>query len=241
MGKRTSILILALLTLFFISVFVVSKQYDANQTSFENSVDSTPRVDSHAQIATQSQIEKTSSSSLPHAIKQNIEKEEVKPKLEEQKEELGLKSSFTSIEINTIVATHNNARTLVGSDNLSWSATLALQAQSWADTLSKTCTPSHASAGLRRGNGENIWAGYGYGMWNVQEMVQDWINEKQNYSYETNICAPGAMCGHYTQVVWNTTKEIGCGIASCTQNGEEGKIFVCRYSPAGNITNKKPY
>ena len=76
---------------------------------------------------------------------------------------------------------------------------------------------------------------------NITRLVQDidgadvtdgWGSEKQDYSLPTNSCAPGAVCGHYTQVVWGDTQQLGCGSALCANNAQ---LWVCRYRPAGNF------
>ena len=40
-----------------------------------------------------------------------------------------------------------------------------------------------------------------------------------------------ADTGHFTQVVWRGTREVGCGHAQC--NGND--IWVCQYDPPGNF------
>ena len=35
---------------------------------------------------------------------------------------------------------------------------------------------------------------------NYTQMVRNWYDENQDYSYQSNSCSPGAVCGHYTQV-----------------------------------------
>lgn len=40
--------------------------------------------------------------------------------------------------------------------------------------------------------------------------------------------------GHFTQLVWKATNQLGCGIAVTTTNKVYG---VCNYSPQGNIVN----
>ena len=42
-------------------------------------------------------------------------------------------------------------------------------------------------------------------------------------------------CGHFTQVVWKGSKEVGIGKAF----GNDGRVFVvANYYPAGNILGK---
>ncbi|KAG4114361.1 hypothetical protein ERO13_D12G041532v2 [Gossypium hirsutum] len=65
-----------------------------------------------------------------------------------------------------------------------------------------------------------------------------WVNEKANYNYNSNRCAAGKVCGHYTQVVWRNSVHLGCAKVKCN-NG--GTFIVCNYSPRGNIVGQKPY
>ena len=48
-------------------------------------------------------------------------------------------------------------------------------------------------------------------------------------------------CGHYTQVVWRNTTEIGCGVATCKEGALTWDIWICNYAPPGNIAGQKPY
>jgi len=65
--------------------------------------------------------------------------------------------------------------------------------------------------------------------------VQLWYNEKQHYDYETTKCAAGKVCGHYTTVVWSTSRHVGCAYRYCTPlasfgNGKNrGSVLVCNY------------
>lgn len=47
------------------------------------------------------------------------------------------------------------------------------------------------------------------------------------------------MCGHYTQLVWSTTKAVGCGNVTC--NNELGVLIVCSYNPPGNYRGDNPF
>ena len=64
-----------------------------------------------------------------------------------------------------------------------------------------------------------------------------WVDERRAFNAGYNACASGAVCGHYTQVVWKNTKLVGCGIASCGNS----EIWVCNYSPPGNYVGERPY
>jgi hypothetical protein len=71
-------------------------------------------------------------------------------------------------------------------------------------------------------------------------MIQGWVNEEQNYHgqpIEGTLGAPDATYGHYTQMVWNGTTEIGCGYAT----NDQSTYFVCRYFPAGNVFGQMAY
>ena len=49
--------------------------------------------------------------------------------------------------------------------------------------------------------GENLYvtsAGQYEGV--ARDATQAWYNEKEDYTYDSNMCAPGRVCGHYTQV-----------------------------------------
>ena len=84
--------------------------------------------------------------------------------------------------------------------------------------------------------GENLY--WSYNKSPDSKMVVDaWGSEIKDYDYATNTCNPNKVCGHYTQVVWRDTKEVGCGVAYC---GKE-QVWVCNYSPPGNFVGQKPY
>lgn len=141
-----------------------------------------------------------------------------------------------------LVAAHNRWRAQVGVPGLRWSDKLAGVAQEWADHLKDNgCTMVHSGNGY----GENLyWASPI--MWSsgrrefqsktAQEVTDSWGDEIQYYSYADNSCS--GVCGHYTQVVWKDTKEVGCAMTVC---GDKSQIWVCSYHPAGNFVGHKPY
>ncbi|MEP1095565.1 MAG: pathogenesis-related family 1 protein [Cyclobacteriaceae bacterium] len=127
---------------------------------------------------------------------------------------------------------HNKYRTEVGIDGLVWSDELATSAAEWAEELESNCTFQHSDGNY----GENLWKGTS-NAFSITDVVDSWGGEKQHYNYESNSCVDGEVCGHYTQIVWSATTEVGCGTATC--DGYD--IWVCQYSSQGNIVGQKPY
>jgi hypothetical protein len=72
-----------------------------------------------------------------------------------------------------------------------------------------------------------------------------WAAEAPNYDYATNTCAAGQVCGHYTQLVWRATTQVGCATVQCTTGSPFGggnwTFTVCDYSPPGNYVGQRPY
>jgi uncharacterized protein YkwD len=122
------------------------------------------------------------------------------------------------------LAAHNKIRALHHVPNLVWDDTLARYATRHANK----CEFRHSSSPY----GENLAAGYS----TITAAVNTWYAEQAKYNYSK----PGfaRSTGHFTQMVWKSTKELGCGYAVCNgENGTPGTYWVCEYNPAGNITN----
>jgi pathogenesis-related protein 1 len=153
---------------------------------------------------------------------------------------------LTEGEQTEMVAAHNTWRAEVGAPKLKWSDKLGDSAQAWAETLKKdkACKMVHSHVA---GIGENLfWASpltYSSGKVEVQAVsptkaTGSWGSEKKDYTYATNTCAAGKVCGHYTQVVWKKSTEVGCGKAICA---DKSQVWACQYTPAGNYVGQKPY
>ena len=112
-----------------------------------------------------------------------------------------------------MVSAHNQVLARVESPALRWSSALARQAQDWADHLqtTKSCEMEHSHA---PNVGENLaWAS---GQHLTPAAVVDmWARESRDFDPASGRCTPGAVCGHYTQIVWRNTREVGCAMASC--------------------------
>lgn len=151
-------------------------------------------------------------------------------------------SPLTGPQQAEILKAHNEWRARVGTLPLHWSRDLADTAQSWAVTLADRCRLEHNDTDL----GDNLFfasalqTGDRHQLVRVTpgQVVAAWASEAADYSYTTNSCARRKTCGHYTQIVWNDTREVGCGMAICP---DLGQIWVCEYRPTGNVEGKRPY
>lgn len=139
------------------------------------------------------------------------------------------------------VAAHNAQRAAVspaaspGLPPVRWSDELAAGAQAWAER----CEFEHS----RGPHGENLAARTN--MAKPEDIVSSWGSEGRDFDYANNRCAAGEVCGHYTQIVWRDSTQIGCGVARCGAGGPFGGsewfVWVCNYSPAGNWSGERPY
>jgi uncharacterized protein YkwD len=137
-----------------------------------------------------------------------------------------------------LLQTHNQYREEVGVYPLEWSQELAASAQNWAEHLAEMKTMEHSESNGEYG--ENIWSGTkGYFSW--EDMVNAWGKEKQYFI--PNRAIPNACednwqkCAHYTQLIWQDTKKVGCGLAS----NDQREFLVCQYNPPGNVRGEQPY
>lgn len=132
---------------------------------------------------------------------------------------------------------HNRAREDVGVPHLEWSNRLAREAHDWAEHLARQGRMIHATREQRGGTGENLWMGYA-GYYGPDVMVGGFVAERQHFRNGTfpQVSRTGNWrdVGHYTQVIWRGTREVGCAVA----RGETNDFLVCRYFPAGNVYNQ---
>jgi len=132
-----------------------------------------------------------------------------------------------------LLAEHNSERERLGIAPLSWSHKLAQDAQAWAQVLARRGRMEHASYTQRAGEGENLWMGTA-GRYGADSMVGAFVGERQYFERGTfpKVSATGRWedVGHYTQLIWPGTKEVGCAVA----HNDRDDFLVCRYWPAGN-------
>ena len=110
-----------------------------------------------------------------------------------------------------------------------------------------------------KGYGENLAVAGGSRppLTTAQFAVDGWASEAACWTYGT-FAAPGSVgsekcdsacyqklnsdgCGHYTQLVWRNSTQLGCGLSSCTSSGVNYDIWICNYAAPGNVVGQKPY
>uniref|UniRef100_A0A3Q3VW71 ShKT domain-containing protein n=1 Tax=Mola mola TaxID=94237 RepID=A0A3Q3VW71_MOLML len=152
-------------------------------------------------------------------------------------------SGVSVAEQSEIVNKHNEFRRSVQPPasnmlKMSWNSEAAANAQAWADQ----CIMDHSPKSDRRITnlnkcGENVASSGNRISWS--EVIQGWYNEAKDWRYGVG-SINGKTVGHFTQVVWYNSHEIGCGMAYCP-NSENLYHYVCQYCPPGNYQHTQPY
>ncbi|XP_010545430.1 PREDICTED: pathogenesis-related protein PR-1 [Tarenaya hassleriana] len=132
---------------------------------------------------------------------------------------------------------HNLVRAAKWEVPLGWDKNLQKYAEWWAEQRRSDCELRHSfpEGGFKLG--ENVFWGSGE-TWKPADAVADWAAEEKYYHYSSNTCDGGQMCGHFTQIVWKSTRRVGCARVVC----DDGDVFMtCNYDPPGNYVGQRPY
>ncbi|XP_070244834.1 C-type lectin domain family 18 member A isoform X1 [Bos mutus] len=158
--------------------------------------------------------------------------------LQLQEQQVPMPEVLSKKESFLLVSLHNRLRSRVhppaaNMQRMDWSDSLAWQAQARA-ALCGAPAPSPAS----------VPRAARHVGWNAQllpagsvtfvHVVGLWFSEGRQYSHAAAECAPNATCARYTQLVWATSSQLGCGRHLCSGAQGELEAFVCAYSPGGN-------
>lgn len=125
-----------------------------------------------------------------------------------------------------ILDAHNRVRAKHCAQPLAWSPKLAAVAQDWAASLKKQgCKFGHRP---NNAYGENLAAGTS-GALDGESVLGMWYDEIKLYDFKSG--GFSMETGHFTQVVWRDTSQVGCAMTTC--KGMD--IWVCEYDPPGNV------
>lgn len=135
------------------------------------------------------------------------------------------------------IQAHNKYRALHNAPPLRTNSNLQISAYNYAKTLAAQNIFQHSG---QKGIGENLaysWSSSVSSLANcgvyAEKYVKMWYDEEELYNYNN----PGfsSSTGHFTQVVWRSTTDVGCGLAISGDN----KIYaVSQYTPPGNFGNE---
>jgi uncharacterized protein YkwD len=133
-----------------------------------------------------------------------------------------------------LLGAHNAYRAGLGLPPLRWSNRLAVNAQHWAVHLAEIGRLEHS------GSGQNL-AMATSGSQSLTQLVDLWGSERAYFTngYFPAISTTGnwVNVGHYSQMVWKTTTEVGCGFAE--SYGRD--VLVCDYNPPGNVMGERAF
>ncbi|KJZ72522.1 hypothetical protein HIM_08046 [Hirsutella minnesotensis 3608] len=131
---------------------------------------------------------------------------------------------------------HNTARQDHKVPLLRWNADLASSAQQSA----QNCIDNHDNHG--KGFGQNLAWLWSSGSEDNTKValggVDGWYKEKNNYNNLYGVPDPTSGnfndIGHFTQMVWKATTDVGCATNRC-QGGSIDWVTVCNYKQPGNV------
>ncbi|KAL3073009.1 hypothetical protein niasHS_017983 [Heterodera schachtii] len=167
-----------------------------------------------------------------------------------------LAAQLSQNEQNYCAAFNNNLRRVVATGNqqnksggklppatnmleMAYNETIGQTAQAWADK----CQFSHSKV---PGLGENIYWSTKEGISNTEALNKAfgfWWNEAVTIGIPENLVVDAnnfEPIGHFTQMAWHSTTDIGCGVAKC-QDAQWKLFVVCNYWPPGNVLGQTIY
>ncbi|KAL0943577.1 extracellular scp domain protein [Colletotrichum truncatum] len=131
--------------------------------------------------------------------------------------------TFTSAVLNST----NHYREQHNASDVSWNETLADFAEEYLDGM-EDCDWEHSDGPY----GENLAKGYP----NVTRSVEAWGDERDDYDFDD--AEFSEETGHFTQLVWKNTTDVGCARKLCNDNAW---YLVCEYWPRGNVLGQFEY
>ena len=162
------------------------------------------------------------------------------------------------VDAHNLVRDNPGATPVTPLSHLTWSTQLATTAQNYANGCPATPCQGHnlnRSVGYEPNYiGENIYWTLGTNNSIASNSVVAWDSERQYYNFQTGACS--GVCGHFTQLIWDDTTQVGCGVTVCPypsscpdffggnpfqQYYNTFTVVVCNYLIGGNWIGQLPY
>jgi len=145
----------------------------------------------------------------------------------------GHKQPYSKFQLEALRC-HNMYRAKHGACNLTLDQNLCGEAAKYAQYLADTDTFEHSGD---PDNGENLyWSWSSDPRWVVEgaEPVTSWYDECRGYDYTREPVS--SETGHFTQLVWSNTTQLGVGV---TKSDKTGKFYVVmKYFPPCNYNGQ---
>lgn len=131
----------------------------------------------------------------------------------------------------SILKYHNEFRKKHFAPDLILNKDLNKFAQNWADNLAKEDRFAHRPNSQYGENLYCLWSSDRNAKANGKDVCRSWYDEIKDYTFGSE--PRGVLkAGHFTQLVWKNSKELGVGMARTNK----GKVLVvCNYSHRGNV------
>ena len=118
---------------------------------------------------------------------------------------------------------------------------MSKDAAEWATQMAKEDRMYHSENEARPNQGENLFYTTATdSLTSARNASQLWYEEIELYTYSPILSGENDFyaIGHYTQMIWSSTTEVGMAMAV----SGSGKTYVAaRYSPQGNFVGEYPY
>ena len=134
-----------------------------------------------------------------------------------------------------LVKRHNTLRKKHSASSLTKLAAIAKLAQKTVNNCKLKGDLIHSGTSYNgQWMGQNLYVSSGVPT--GADVANDWYSENVNYNYNTGNAKNNGVIGHFTQLVWKSTKNIGCAVAVGAWNGYKNSYYVgCNYFPGGNV------
>ena len=181
------------------------------------------------------------SSSVDVKETQKVKEETKTNEANKEIQKIFTKSNFNAAKfLEQELAETNRLRKLHGANPLKLNKDLVEMAQKYAEELAAENKFKHSENRNLKGH-EGEWVGENIYMcsnsmgaqYSTGSMTRSWYDEIKDYDFNTGKSKNGGVVGHFTQVVWKDTKEVGFGIGF---NGGN-LVGVGNYYPGGNFNN----
>ena len=166
--------------------------------------------------------------------------------------------------INTILSVHNNYRSKIANGGvdtsngkmtpatnmvqLYWSKKLSIKAQLIANDCLFKSSVEQIRSNAGEFVGESIYLKAHKGdvkpeLMDWEDAIESWYKERLNFDVgDISKYQSFPKTKAFTQIAWANTRFIGCGYSAFkTKSGDTNQLYICHYSPGGNIVLKEMY